>query len=38
NEDPFGEGWLVRVTLTDITQLDKLMPAQEYESFISGLA
>ncbi len=38
NEDPFGEGWLVRVTLTDIAQLDKLMPAQEYESFISGLA
>ena len=38
NEDPFGEGWLVRGTLTDIAQLDKLMPAQEYESFISGLA
>jgi glycine cleavage system H protein len=38
NEDPFGEGWLVRVTLTDIAQLDSLMSAQEYESFISSLA
>jgi glycine cleavage system H protein len=38
NEDPFGEGWLVRVTLTDTTQLDGLMPAQEYDSYIGGLA
>jgi glycine cleavage system H protein len=38
NEDPFGEGWLVRVTLTNVAELDSLMPAHEYESFISGLS
>jgi glycine cleavage system H protein len=38
NEDPFGEGWLVRVTLTSVAELDGLMRAHEYESYISGLS
>tara|TARA_B100000315_G_C14536865_1_gene568916 strand:+ start:789 stop:1181 length:393 start_codon:yes stop_codon:yes gene_type:complete len=37
NEDPFGEGWLVRVTMTDVAELDGLMSAGEYGSFLSGL-
>ncbi len=38
NEDPFGEGWLVRVALSNVAELDRLMPANEYESYISGLS
>ena len=38
NEDPLGEGWMVRVTISDATELDQLMTAEEYESFIKGLS
>ena len=38
NEDPLGEGWLVRVTAADATELDQLMTAEEYEAFTSGLS
>ncbi|MCH8281493.1 MAG: glycine cleavage system protein GcvH [Chloroflexi bacterium] len=38
NEDPYGEGWLVKITLSDSAELDSLMPADEYEAYISGLS
>ena len=38
NEDPLGEGWMVRVNISDATELDHLMTAEEYESFINGLS
>ena len=38
NEDPLGEGWLVRVTAADAAELDQLMSAEEYEAFLSGLS
>ncbi len=38
NEDPLGEGWLVRMTVADAAELDQLMSAEEYEAFISGLS
>ena len=37
NQDPFGEGWLVVVLLSDAAELDGLMSADEYEAFIAGL-
>ena len=38
NEDPFGEGWLVRLAMTDTAEMDGLMSADEYEAYTSGLA
>ena len=38
NEDPLGEGWLLRVSITDLSELDQLMSAEEYGSYISGLS
>ena len=38
NEDPLGEGWMVRVTVANAAELDQLMSAEEYEAFISGLS
>lgn len=32
NEDPYGEGWLVRVRMSDRTQVDELMDAATYEA------
>ena len=37
NEDPFGEGWLIKVTMADISEADGLMSAQEYDAFTAGL-
>ena len=38
NEDPFGEGWLMRVAMSDAAELDSLMSADEYEAYINGLS
>lgn len=34
NEDPFGEGWLIRIAMADPSELDELMSADEYEAYI----
>jgi glycine cleavage system H protein len=36
NEDPHGEGWLVRLRLSDEKQLTSLMSSEQYEEFIAG--
>jgi len=38
NQDPLGAGWLVRVAMSDPAELDNLLSADEYDSYISGLA
>ena len=37
NEDPFGEGWLIKATMADAATLDILMSAADYDAFIAGL-
>ena len=37
NEDPFGEGWMIKVAMADVTELDSLMSSQDYDTFIAGL-
>ncbi len=37
NTDPFGEGWLLRVTMSDPSELDSLMSAEKYDAYIAGL-
>ncbi len=32
NSDPYGEGWLVKIQLSDESQLDALMSAEDYEA------
>jgi len=32
NDDPYGEGWLVRVRLTDVSEKDALLDAATYEA------
>ena len=32
NEDPYGEGWMVRIRLSDPSELDTLMDAAAYEA------
>lgn len=37
NEDPYGEGWMVKFEISDEKELEELMPAAEYLKFISKL-
>lgn len=36
NESPYGDGWLVKVELADASELDGLMSAEEYDSFLAS--
>jgi glycine cleavage system H protein len=36
NEDPYGEGWLVRVLLADPSEGDSLLDAAAYEATLGG--
>jgi glycine cleavage system H protein len=38
NEDPYGDGWLVKVKMTDASEADGLMSADDYEAFVAGEA
>ena len=35
NEDPYGDGWMVRVKLSDPSEKDALLDAKAYESSLS---
>ena len=37
NQDPYGEAWLVRISITDLSELDELMDADAYKAFVAGL-
>jgi len=34
NKDPYGEGWMIRVKITDPSQLDDLLSADDYQNLI----
>ncbi|MGB9761573.1 MAG: glycine cleavage system protein H [Caldimicrobium sp.] len=31
NEDPYEEGWLIKVEMRDLSELDDLLPPEDYE-------
>ena len=35
NEDPYGDGWLIKVKITDMTDLEDLMDADEYTELLA---
>jgi glycine cleavage system H protein len=37
NADPYGEGWLIRVRLSQASELDELMDAEAYRAYLDGL-
>jgi glycine cleavage system H protein len=34
NSDPYGEGWMIKIKLTDASQYDQLLDAAAYEGLI----
>ena len=37
NQDPYGEAWLVRITIADPAELDDLLDAEAYKSYVETL-
>jgi len=35
NEDPYGEGWMIKLEIEDDSELEELMSAEEYEEIIA---
>lgn len=35
NGDAYGDGWMIKVRMSDASELDALMSASDYESFIN---
>ena len=36
NDDPFEAGWIIKVVLSDVAELDTLMTAAEYDEYIGS--
>lgn len=36
NEDPYGDGWMIKVKVADLSQLDDLLDAEAYKNSIEG--
>ena len=36
NQDPYGEGWMVKVRLSDPSELDQLMDVNAYRELLGG--
>jgi glycine cleavage system H protein len=34
NDDPYGEGWMIKVQISDSSEIDNLMSAEEYKAMI----
>jgi glycine cleavage system H protein len=36
NSDPYGAGWMLKIRVTEESELDALLGAEEYEKVIGG--
>ena len=34
NNDPYGDGWIVKVKISDVSEIDKLLDAADYKKII----
>ncbi|MGC1205372.1 MAG: glycine cleavage system protein GcvH [Flavobacteriaceae bacterium] len=36
NSDPYGDGWMIKVKCSDLSQVDNLMSAEDYKTLIGA--
>ena len=36
NTDPYGDGWMVKIRMTDMSELEQLMSAEDYDDYIKS--
>ncbi len=34
NADPYGDGWIIKIEMTDLTELEELMDAEAYSNLV----
>jgi len=35
NEDPYGDGWIVKVKISDVSEIEGLLSAEDYQNLIA---
>ncbi len=38
NQDPYGEGWIFKMAVTQASELNELMDSKKYEEYLKGIA
>jgi len=36
NSDPFGDGWMIKIAISDASQVDELLSAEDYKELIGA--
>ena len=36
NDDPYGEGWMIKIEVSDSTEIDSLLDAKAYSALVTG--
>lgn len=36
NADPYGKGWMIKVTLSDLSEIDGLLSAEQYQQLVGA--
>lgn len=36
NTDPYGEGWMIKIKCSDLSQINQLLSAEDYKTLIGG--
>ena len=34
NDDPYGEGWMIKVQISDSSEIENLMSAEDYKTMV----
>jgi glycine cleavage system H protein len=34
NADPYGEGWMVKISIADVSEIDSLLSADDYKAVV----
>ena len=34
NSEPYGEGWIIKISISDVTELDELLDASAYQALV----
>jgi glycine cleavage system H protein len=36
NEDPYGEGWIIKIDISDISETSSLLGSQDYKNLVDS--
>lgn len=36
NQDPYGEGWMIKMTISDLSQVEQLLSAEQYKELVGA--